>query len=341
MRDPAITAIIPLYNGAEFIEEALESALAQTLPPARIIVVDDGSSDDGPDIVVQMARSHDITMIRKQNGGQSSARNVGVANARTPLFALLDQDDIWYPNHLEELVKPFRRKRYPELGWVYSNLDEIDREGRMIVRSCLNAVPNTEHPKRTLIGCLAKDMFILPTASLINRHAFETVGGFDERLSGYEDDDLFLRMFRHGYDNVYLNKALAKWRIFSGSTSYTPRMGRSRMIYLRKLLVDFPPDEWRGASYARDLLAPRFFPSLLAEYRRAVREGDGETLRIAVEDLKILVPYLPRRARVLMRAALPFMARKTPATLGTKVADLRLPLVRTFIRLALHRPIGG
>jgi glycosyltransferase involved in cell wall biosynthesis len=341
MRDPAITAIIPLYNGAAFIEEALEGVLAQTLPPARIVVVDDGSADDGPDIVARMARSHDILMIRKQNGGQSSARNVGVANTKTPLFALLDQDDIWYPNHLEELIKPFLRRRYPELGWVYSNLDEIDREGRMVVRSCLDAVPNTEHPKRTLIGCLAKDMFILPTASLINRHAFETVGGFDERLSGYEDDDLFLRMFRHGYDNIYLKTALAKWRIYSGSTSYTPRMGRSRMIYLRKLLNDFPPDEWRGASYARDLLAPRFFPSLLVEYRRAVRQGDSETLRIAVEDLKVLAPYLPRRARILMRAALPFMSNKKAATLGAKVADMRLPFVRTLIRLALHRGRGA
>ena len=70
----------------------------------------------------------------------------------------------------------------------------------------------------------------------------------------------------------------------------------------------------------------------------------AEFLREKFADIagrKILVPYLPRRARVLMRAALPFMARKMPATLGTRVADLRLPLVRTFLRLALHRPIGG
>jgi glycosyltransferase involved in cell wall biosynthesis len=335
MQDPAITAIIPLYNGAPFIKEALDSVLAQTLPPARIIVIDDGSIDAGPDIVALMARTHDISLIRKDNGGQSSARNLGVAHARTPLIALLDQDDIWYPNHLEELIKPFRERRYPELGWVYSNLDEIDRDGHMIVRACLNSAPRIEHPKRTLTGCLATDMFVLPTSSMINRQAFELVGGFDESLSGYEDDDLFLRMFRKGFDNVYLKNALAKWRIFSGSTSYTPRMGRSRMIYLHKLLATFPSDDWRGTSYARDLLTPRFFPSLLKEYRQAVRLGNLDAVRTAVEDLKVLVPYLPRRSRALMRAALPIMVHKTPATLATTLVDWDPPLMKKLLRFAL------
>jgi glycosyltransferase involved in cell wall biosynthesis len=335
MQDPAITTVIPLYNGAEFIKEALDSVLAQTLPPAKIIVVDDGSIDAGPDIVARVAKNHDISLIRKENGGQSSARNLGVAYARTPLIALLDQDDIWYPHHLEELIKPFRQTRYPELGWVYSNLDEIDREGHMIVRACLNTASTIEHPKRTLIGCLATDMFILPTSSLINRRAFDLVGGFDERLSGYEDDDLFLRMFRQGFDNVYLKDALAKWRIFSGSTSYTPRMSRSRMIYLHKLLRTFPSDDWRGTSYARDLLTPRFFPSLLKEYRDAVRQGDLHAVRTAVDDLKVLVPFLPRRSRAVMRALLPIMVHKTPATMATTLLDWDPPLIRKLLRLAL------
>src|SRR5580698_3684258 len=80
MEDQAITAIIPLHNGGEFIEEALNSALTQTLPPAKINVVDDGSTDNGPEIVEQMARHHNISLIRKQNAGQSSARNLGAAH---------------------------------------------------------------------------------------------------------------------------------------------------------------------------------------------------------------------------------------------------------------------
>src|ERR1700689_1595707 len=173
MEDQAITAIIQLNNGAEFIEGPLNSVLTQTLPPVKIVVVDDGSTDTGPDIVKLMAPQHNnISLISKKNGGQSSGRNLGVAHAKTPLIALLDQDDVWYPHHLEELIKPFRETRYPEIGWVYTNLGEIDREGRMVARFCLDQMPEIQHPKRSLVRCLTTDMFILPTASLINRRAF-------------------------------------------------------------------------------------------------------------------------------------------------------------------------
>src|SRR4051812_47059696 len=112
LQDLAITAVIPLYNGAEVIEAAPRSVLTQNLPPAKIHVVDGGSTDNGPEIVALMAREHDITLFRKKNGGQSSARNLGIANSDTPLIALLDQDDTWYPHHLAELVKPFQEIRY-------------------------------------------------------------------------------------------------------------------------------------------------------------------------------------------------------------------------------------
>jgi glycosyltransferase involved in cell wall biosynthesis len=344
MEDLAITAVIPLYNGAAFIEEALKSVLAQTLPPAKIIVVDDGSTDNGPEVVARMG--HDIGLIRKQNGGQSSARNLGIAQAQTPLIALLDQDDIWYPNHLEELVRPFRETRYPELGWVYSNLDEIDRDGRMVTRSCLDQKSEIQHPKRSLVGCLTTDMFILPTSSLINRLAFERAGGFDERLAGYEDDDLFLRMFRIGYDNVYINKALARWRIFSGSASYSPRMGRSRMIYLRKLLDMFPPDDFRNDNYVRQLIAPRFCPWLLLEFRAALAHGDRAALRTAIEDLEFLSTFLPRQARVAIRAMVPMLAwrptsRLAEATIAVNLKLANLRLAKTIVRRVLGLPRAG
>src|ERR1051326_385232 len=318
MRVPSITVIIPLYNGAEFIKEALDSVIGQTLQPAKILVIDDGSTDNGPDIVLSMAQDHDLSLIRKKNGGQSSARNLGVAMSKTPLIALLDQDDIWYPNHLEELVKPFCEIRFPELGWVYSNLDEVDRSGRMIARCCLDRSPDVEHPKRSLIGCLATDMFVLPTSSLISRQAIEKIGGFDEALSGYEDDDLFLRMFRYGYENIYLKQSLSKWRIYSNSSSYSPAMSRSRMIYLRKLLDAYANDEWRGNYYARDLLTPRFFPTLFNEYRHAVQRGDPAAIREMVENLKVLVPYLSRRRKLFLRVAMPMMSYQWPSTLAAR-----------------------
>ena len=135
-KDLLISAVIPLYNGARTIEQALRSIFRQSLPAAEIIVVDDGSTDDGAAIVERLAREHPVKLFRKENGGQSSARNYGIARAGGDFIALLDQDDVWYPNHLERLAQPFVEPRVRELGWVYSNLDEIDEDGRRVADSC-------------------------------------------------------------------------------------------------------------------------------------------------------------------------------------------------------------
>ena len=213
-----ISVVIALYNGSAFIKAALRSVFEQTLPPAEIIVVDDGSTDGGPAIVERLAAERPIRLLRKENGGQSSARNFGIAHSTGKLIALLDQDDLWYPSHLERLAAPFGAPDADGLGWTYSNLDEIDASGLVVVRNMLST-RDAPHPKRDLPSCLSYDMFVVPSASLISREAFDAVGGFDERLSGYEDDDLFLRMFRHGFDNVYLDEALSQWRIYPASTS--------------------------------------------------------------------------------------------------------------------------
>ncbi|HUN43923.1 MAG TPA: glycosyltransferase family 2 protein [Acetobacteraceae bacterium] len=294
-----ISVIIPLYNGEKYIEEAIRSVLNQTHEPAEIIVVDDGSTDGGPDIVARLAAEHPIRLLRKENGGQSSARNFGVSQCGGDLIAFLDQDDAWYPSHLEELIKPFLEPRSGQLGWVYSDLDEIDESGGIITRSFLSGLAAT-HPKQNLIHCLQSDMFVLPSASLISRKAFDSVEGFDNRLSGYEDDDLFLRMFRKGFDNVFISQALSQWRIYPSSSSYTPRMAKSRSIFAKKLLGEYPDDVKRARYYTRDLLAPRFFVHMLAEYKAALVTGQPELIRTSRSDLRYIAQFLGYRYRLLV-----------------------------------------
>jgi glycosyltransferase involved in cell wall biosynthesis len=294
----SIAAIIPLYNGAAFIEEAIHSVLSQTIKPDEFLIVDDGSTDDGPDIVKRFAQTH-LTLIKQTNGGQSSARNCGVRHSTSSLIAFLDQDDAWHPHHLEELLGPFKENRGIPIGWSYSNLDEIDEQGRLVNRGVLNIMPAV-HPKRSLNACLSGDMFILPSASLISRQAFDAVGGFDERLSGYEDDDLFLRMFRSGYENVYINQSLSKWRMYSSSSSFSNRMRISRMIYFNKLCNEYETNKSRNLFYARDLLAPRFIRGVLSEYERSVNIGNKERMIFASDDLWAISKHLSTRRRLAM-----------------------------------------
>jgi glycosyltransferase involved in cell wall biosynthesis len=289
---PSIVAIVPLYNGARYIEEALVSIFQQTVPPAEIIVVNDGSTDNGAGeaIVERMARVHPIKLLHKPNGGQSSARNIAVRESSSELIALLDEDDVWYQNHLEKLVEPFQRRSARPVGWVYSNLDEINSEGAIVSQSYLSSLP-TKHPKRHIHECIGEDMFVQPSATLISRKAFESVGGFDERLCGYEDDDLFLRMFCAGYDNFYLDMPLSKWRIYPGSTSYTPHMMRSRAIYTRKLLAMFLDDPNRGRYYARDLIIPRFREHAIREFDDAVKSDNAATVSEALAEIRFLAQH--------------------------------------------------
>ena len=310
-KDLLVTAIIPLYDGARFIRGAIESILAQTLRPDEIIVVDDGSTDDGPLIVEDMRRTHAIRLIRKENGGQSSARNLGVDHARGDLIAFLDQDDAWYPNHLAELIKPFIEERAIELGWSYSDLDEVSESGELINRCFLGSM-TTVHPKRSLPECLRSDMFILPSASLISRKAFQSVGGFDERLSGYEDDDLFLRLFMAGFDNVYLPQPLSQWRIHQTSCSYSPRMAVSRATYARKLMAKFPDDPDTSRYYVRHLIAPRFFRLTLTEGRKAILKGTRDERKFTIANLAFLNAHLPFHLRFIIRVTLLPALRITP-----------------------------
>ena len=135
-------------------------------------------------------------------------------------------------------------------------------------------------------------MFILPTASMISRAAFEAVGGFDETLSGYEDDDLFLRMFRAGYDHVYIERALARWRVHSTSASYSKRMALSRMIFAKKLLRDHPDDVSNRRYFRRDLIRPRFLPQAIAEARKALRSGDQTMIDTCIADVELLRAHI-------------------------------------------------
>jgi glycosyltransferase involved in cell wall biosynthesis len=303
-----VAAVIPLYNGAEFIEEALLSVSDQTEAADEIIVVDDGSTDDGPLIVERLAKKHNITLLQKKNGGQSSARNMGVRHANCSHIAFLDQDDTWYDNHLHILKQQFIRPKVRNLALVYGNLDFVDRRGQMVARCCLDQA-GARHPKESLRQCLETDQFILPSASLVSRDAMVKVGLFDERLSGYEDDDLFLRMFLAGYGNVYLNVAVTRWRIYGGSTSFSTRMAKSRMIYFRKQVEAFPDDTVLDLMWTRDVIAPRFMKLVFTEFIQASRQRDFTKVERAWSDIKEIVPKMHHRTRKRMKIYSPIIER--------------------------------
>src|SRR5690242_14976762 len=115
-QQPSVSVIIPTYNRARFVGEAVASALAQTLPPLEVIVVDDGSTDDTADVVARLNDPR-VVYLRQENAGPATARNTGVEAARGDLIALLDSDDRWLPRKLELQVPLFEGDG--KIGLVY------------------------------------------------------------------------------------------------------------------------------------------------------------------------------------------------------------------------------
>jgi glycosyltransferase involved in cell wall biosynthesis len=299
---PSASAVIPVFNGKRYLAEAVASVAAQTVRPCELIIVDDGSDDDATSAIDERALPFPLKIVRQPNGGQSSARNQGARVARGDVIALLDQDDRWYPRHLERLLLPFLDQ--PALGFAYSNLDEIDGEGHMV---CLGRLKwsGAAHPKQSLGELLAGDMFILPSASLIRRDAFLAVGGFDEQFSGYEDDDLFIRMFRAGYTHAYVDESLSQWRIHLKSTSHdTDRMDINRRRFAEKLMAMCPNDPPVEHWWVRDFIAPRFFRRALHQFHRAALNADWRACRKSQKEAQSYADRMVCGPRLRARLAL-------------------------------------
>ena len=251
-----VVVVIAFYNGAAFIERALRSVFEQTLPASEVIVVNDGSAPEERAALDPLAQRFPFKIVDKENGGQGSARNAGVAASTAGFICFLDQDDFYLETHIETLVNAVPSGD-PRLGFVYGDLFEADVAGQTI-RMGMVKEHSQDHPKRSVLKMIAADMFVLPSASLVARKAFESVSGFDVQFMGYEDDDFFLRVFRAGFTNYFVDQPVTVWCIHTASTSFGIRMSRSRFKYFCKLAAMFPDEPLRGRFYVRDYLVPRF-----------------------------------------------------------------------------------
>lgn len=122
-----VSAVIPAYNAADFLAEAIRSVLEQTLPCFECLVVDDGSTDGTADVAKTFP---EVRVISQSNGGDARARNRGLSEAHGHYIAFLDADDIWLPHKIESQMERFRAS--PELGMVYSGVHLVDRAGTII-----------------------------------------------------------------------------------------------------------------------------------------------------------------------------------------------------------------
>ena len=309
-----VVVVIPFYNGAAFIERALRSVFVQTLPAAEVIVVNDGSAPEERAALDALAQQFPFRIVDKENGGQGSARNAGVAASTAGFICFLDQDDFYLETHIETLVNAVP-SRDPRFGFVYGDLFEADAAGQTI-RIGIVKEHATDHPKRSVFQMIATDMYVLPSAALVAREAFDAVSGFDAQFMGYEDDDFFLRVFRAGYTNYFVDQPVTVWCIHTASSAFSMRMNRSRFCYFTKLAGMFPDEPVRARFYMRDYLVPRFGKLFINDVikRRLGQDADlPESLRI-LEGYGVIMlanPHMGGMAKFGFRATT-WLLRSTP-----------------------------
>ena len=207
---PTISVVIPAYNAAAFVSKAIESALAQTLRPLEIIVVDDGSTDD----TAAVASHYPVRVIRRPNGGPGTARNYAAARASGEWLAFLDADDLWLP---EKLAKQANFARAERVGIIHCR-----------DRSHWSAAPDVELTFETI---WRKNPIVLST-SLVRRVAFEAVGGFseDRTLDPVADYNLWLRIVSAGWAIATCPEALYQYCPAPGNlSSQTERFARAEL----------------------------------------------------------------------------------------------------------------
>lgn len=320
-QSPKVSVIMPIYNGVKYMKEAIDSVRSQTYSDWELILVNDGSQDSSQKIIDSyLKKDTRIRSINQSNKGQSVARNVGVSISHGQYITFLDQDDRYYPERLSTIVQFLENNSI--YGMVYSNVDTIDKEGRILSLGVLTSNKAIVHPKKSLIECLGSDLFIVPGSTLIKRDIFDVLGGFDPVLSGYEDDDLFLRVFM--YTRIgFIETSLLQWRIYPESSSYTERMDKSRLLYAKKLLEMFPDDPRQNLYWRRDVIVPRFCTTYMNSAYIARLNHDNQRVKRLLQDVQVLHPKLIRFKFVffLLHLYIPFFFFK---------------LLRK-IHLALHR----
>lgn len=274
-----VSVVIPTFNRARYLGEAIQSVLLQSYRELQVIVVDDGSTDD-TGAVVRTISDPRVRYIYQENRGVAAALNTGWRAARGAVIGRLDSDDAWLPELLAALV-PYLEGD-PSLGVVYARARGMDEHGRPL--SQLIGAPE-KFPGATLKSLLYSD-FVAPTAVIYRRACIEQIGGYDESLPGTEDWDAWIRMAEHCRFG-FVPRVLARYRFHGGNATgaNSPRAlqllrDRERVLekyYARSAL---PPEALaiRPIAFAnlhmdlaiRHLNARRWRPAL-CEYVRSLR----------------------------------------------------------------------
>ena len=314
---PLVSVIIPAYNAQAFLRATLDSALAQTYGNLEVIVVDDGSRDDTVAIAeAYAARDARVHLLKKTNGGVSSARNAGIAASRGDYVAFLDADDVWHPEKIAaqmETLRPGGRERYVA---AFSLHLRVDTEGRVIGKSRSWPFEEFSLPAHIVLRPVGNG-----SSLIVRRDVAICAGGFDEDYvargaGGCEDLDFELRIAAQ-YPIACVRKYHVGYRVYDGNmSSDSPKMARAihetldRHLqlhtelsgYCRKMAL------LKGYEYSVSILRPHNKAECLGHVQGMMSIDTGRALSFLAWDFSRRAWRALKRAVDVARGPAPFYA---------------------------------
>ena len=228
---PTVDVIIPAYNAAHFLPIAIDSVIAQTFADWRILLVDDGSTDDTAAVIAPYRErlGEKLAYIRQENRGLPAARNTAIRHSTAEFLALLDADDVWLPYRLGESLKSFAGR--PGVGLSYGANALIDPTGT--VTKVFEA--RQAHAEGWIAPYIYMRMVNLPCPTVtFRRECVDAVGMFDEGMRATEDRDLWFRIATR-YEVVMVPKVIAHYRTSPQAMTTDPdRMLRAQLQFVEK-----------------------------------------------------------------------------------------------------------
>ena len=292
--EPSFSVLVAAYNVAGFVAEAVESALGQTRPPLEVIVCDDGSTDDLDGALAPFRNR--IELLRKENGGEATAKNAAARAANGDFVVILDADDVYLPGRLAALGDLARTR--PDLD-VLTTDATLELDGEPVRRCYTPELPFEVDDQRSAI---LRRNFVFGLAA-VRRERFLAAGGFDESIRYATDWDLWARLILDGSRVGCVLEPLARYRLRAESLSGSrPNLlaGRVRVLEKAAEHPSLSPDERRTVTASLALERQRL---ALAEARAAlagelpdprrrslrVAFGRGHGLRTRVKSLAAAV----------------------------------------------------
>ena len=276
---PSVSVVVPAYNEPDFLAEALRSVAAQTLPPAEVIVVDDGSPRDLRAAAESAGLGSRLRYVRQDNAGGAAARNRGIAMAASEWVAFLDHDDRWLPHKLERQLAA--AAAHPEAGLVYCQLQQFG------TGSDPGPFPARAPSGRILPQLLERTLIRTLSVVAVRRALFAPGAWFRTDLAIANDLELYYRIAQCS-DLVFVPEVLVEWRRTGATASANAlRLHREAVEVLDALAARL------GADAPADLMAllrRRLGRHLMGAGSAALRSGDRVQARACYRRATSAVP---------------------------------------------------